>query len=188
MFEGNWLDLLKASGWQFACLALACAAALFGDHRSWLPIALDPTFKQATILAFFVFVGLWFASIGQAATKSLSGPRDALRRRLARRTHANQFRDYIPFMTEREKAVIAQLLHQNRKSFSGSSDGGYAAPLIGRGFIKSSLARNQTFDLEDVPYLLPDHIWEVAAQNRDVFKYVPDPSGGDAWRIHWMAR
>lgn len=186
--ETNWLDILKAKGSQFACLAVACAAALFADHQGWLPVALDPVFKQGTVLAGFAFAALWVASIWHAASKSLAAPIKKFWLKRARRVHAEEFRHYIPFMPPEQRAVIAQLLHENHKSFDGADDGGYAAPLIGQGFIVVNAVRGQTLDLERVPYLVPDHIWEVAVAHEEAFPYKPNPNGGDAWRVHWMAR
>ena len=101
----------------------------------------------------------------------------------AQRAHAEEFRHYIPFMPPEQKAVIAQLLHENHKSFDGADDGGYAAPLIGQGFIVVNAVRGQTLDLERVPYSVPDHIWEVAVAHKEAFPYKPNPRGGDAWRV-----
>jgi hypothetical protein len=33
----SWLEILKASGWQTAAIAIACGALLWVNHRGWLP-------------------------------------------------------------------------------------------------------------------------------------------------------
>lgn len=186
--DPSWLDILKANSWQYACLAVFSVAALICDAYGWLPISLDANFKQGTVLAAFAFAALWLASIGTQATTLASVPFNAMKRKRALKAHAQKFRDFIPFMPREQKAVIAQLLHENHKSFTASIDGGYANPLISQGFIECSLRSGQGFSTEDVPFHVPDHIWTVACENRDAFVYTPHPYGGDAWRVDWMAR
>lgn len=186
--EANWLDLLKANGWQFGCLALAAWFAVFADKLGWLPVALDPTFKQGTMLAAIALTALWVASIGTTASKWSAAPVEKIKRHFSLRAHAKAFRDHIPYMTEHERAVFAQLLHENRKTFTGADDGGYAATLLGRQFVVVMALRGQTVSLEAVPYAIPDHIWKVAEAHRADFPYTPSRTGGDAWRVPWMAR
>ena len=162
----DWLNVLKASAWQYVCLALACAALLFGNRQGWLPVDLDPTYQQLVLLAGFACAALWIASIGSALTTGMRAPWNALRRRRALQVHAKEFRDYIPHMTRESRAVIAQLLHENHKDFTGAVDGGYAATLIGRGFVVLSSRPGQLLDYEDVPFKIPDHIWNVALEQK----------------------
>jgi hypothetical protein len=35
--DPRWLEILKASGWQTAAIAIACALLLWADHAHWLP-------------------------------------------------------------------------------------------------------------------------------------------------------
>ena len=35
--DPRWLEILKASGWQRAAIAIACGALLWANHRGWLP-------------------------------------------------------------------------------------------------------------------------------------------------------
>jgi hypothetical protein len=186
--EANWLDLLKATGWQFGCLAVAAWLAVFADKFGWLPVTLDPMFKQGTMLAAIALTALWIASIGTTASKWSAVPVEKIKRHLAMRAHAKSFQDYIPYMTEDERAVFAQLLHENRKSFTAADDGGYAGPLIGRGYIHVVARHGQMLSLENVPFAVSDHIWDVAVKQKDAFPYTPSESGADAWRVHWMAR
>lgn len=189
MFDINWSDILKASGIQFAFVAGMAAVVLWIDRSGVSPIALDRTFTQIVFLIGALALALALASVVMTARASVATPiAMALKRRRAVRKHAEEFRKYIPFMPGEERKVIAQLLFEQHKSFVGDLDGGYAAPLIGRGFIQRNLARGQGYSADDVPYLIPDHIWDVATAHRDQFKYEPDPRGGDAWRVHWMAR
>lgn len=186
--EANWLDLLKANGWQFGCLAVAAWLAVVGDKLGWLPVALDPSWKQGTMLGAFALTALWVASVGSTASKWSAVPIAKLKDRIALRGHAKEFREYIPFMTARERQIFAQLLHENRKTFTGADDGGYASTLIGRGFVVVMVRRGQPISFEDVPDAVPDHIWKELEPRRADFPYKPSKDGADAWRVHWMAR
>lgn len=186
--DPKWLDILKASGWQFGCLALGAWFAVIANKNGWLPVQLDQTFIQFTMLGAIALSALWVASVGSTATKWSAAPISWIKKHLALRSHAKAFEDYIPYMTEEERAVFAQLLHENRKSFTAADDGGHAATLLGRGFIRVIAVRGQMVSMEDVPFAVPDHIWDVAARRRDDFPYTPNEGGADAWRVHWMAR
>ena len=35
--DPRWLEILKASGWQTAAIAIACGALLWANHEFWLP-------------------------------------------------------------------------------------------------------------------------------------------------------
>ncbi len=189
MLDSKWLDLLKANGWQFACLALVCAMVIFADKHGWLPVPLDQNFRQGTMLAGFAFAALWVATIGGTASKWFAEPIARLKRRRVIRYHAKQFREYLPYMTTEERAIFAQLIHENRKSFTGAVDGGRAATLIARGYIFQPRARGgQVVSYEDVPFAIPDHIWNVAIEHKADFPFTPDRNGADAWREDWMVR
>jgi hypothetical protein len=110
MLDSRWFDLLKANGWQFACLALVCAMVLLGDKHGWLPVPLDQNFRQGTMLAGFAFAALWLATAGATASKWFAGPIAKLKRRRAIQGHANEFREYLPYLTAEERAIFAQLI------------------------------------------------------------------------------
>jgi hypothetical protein len=38
--DPRWLEILKASGWQTAAIAIACGALLWANHEGWLPFDL----------------------------------------------------------------------------------------------------------------------------------------------------
>lgn len=59
---------------------------------------------------------------------------------------------YIPHMQEREREIIAYLLHHNQKIFSADASGGYAAPLISQRIVVRALQNGQVFYSNDVPF------------------------------------
>jgi hypothetical protein len=186
--DAKWLDILKATGWQFGCLAVAAWLAVVADKNGWLPVALDPLVKQGTMLAAIAFTGLWVATIGSTTTKWTAVPVEKFKRWNSLRTHAKAFESYIPHMTIEERRIFAQLLHENRKSFTAAHDGGYAGTLLGRRFISILAVQGQAVSYEDVPFGVPDHIWDIAVKHKADFPYKPNRDGMDAWRVHWMAR
>jgi len=100
-------------------------------------------------------------------------------------------RNYIPYMTEQEKAIISYLLYKNQKMFTAEDTGGFAATLISREIVVHALQRGQVFDLQNVPMTIPDHVWDVLMQCRNQFPYTPPKQGdtkGHPWRVPWMAR
>jgi hypothetical protein len=51
--DPRWLEILKASGWQTAAIAIACALLLWADHAHWLP-RFDPWMVQLTAAAMII--------------------------------------------------------------------------------------------------------------------------------------
>jgi hypothetical protein len=60
--DPRWLELLKASGWQTAALAIACAAFLGAARFGWLP-PLEPWIVVLTWFALFVCGSLALTSL-----------------------------------------------------------------------------------------------------------------------------
>lgn len=140
------------------------------------------------MLAAFALSALWVAAIGSTSSKWSAVPLRKLNHWRGLRAHAKAFRDYIPYMTKKEREIFAQLLHENRKTFTAEADGGHAATLLGRRFVVVLATRGQQISFEDMPFTVPDHIWDVAAEHKADFPYKPSPDGANAWRVHWMAR
>jgi ABC-type microcin C transport system permease subunit YejB len=99
-------------------------------------------------------------------------------------------RNYIPHMTDEERAIIAYLLAKNQKTFIAEVNGGYAMTLISRGIVVRAVVQDQVFDFRNTPMAIPDHIWDVLVQHKDQFPYTPPEDGTEVlpWRVHWMAR
>jgi hypothetical protein len=185
--DSKWLEILKASGWQTSAIAVACAG-LFGLIRFGLlqsPGAL-PLFLVAA--AGIVCACLAVASMLSALFRFIPPGRWILHwQKIARERHA--VKSYIPHMTEEERGIVGYLLARNQKMFTGASDGGNATTLISRGIIVQALRPGQIFTSEDMPFAIPDHIWDVLAHHRDQFPSDDlDPDAPYPWRVHWMAR
>jgi hypothetical protein len=188
--DPKWLEILKASGWQTAALAAAFGVTLLMIRVGWIASP-DPWFMAFCALSFLICLFLALASIGHGVADFFQ-PRVRLARWVRERRQKKVVREYIAFMTDHEKAILAYLLHWNQKTFTAASDGGYAATLISRGIVVRALVPGQMFSGEDMPLTIPDHIWDVLMEQKAQFPYKPNPrrDGAEAhpWRVHWMAR
>jgi hypothetical protein len=142
-------------------------------------------------LAFLVSLFLTLANMGHTVTDFLQ-PRIWLATWVRRRQQRQTTLEYIPFMTEKERKIVAYLLHHKQKTFTAASDGGYATTLISRQIVVRALVPGQMFAGEDMPLMIPDHIWDVLAEHKDAFPYTPqhrhDGVEPHPWRVPWMAR
>ena len=188
--DPKWLEILKASGWQTTALAAALGVLLLVMRVGWI-VSPDPWFTASCALAFLICLFLALASIGHAIADFFQ-PRTWIARWAREKQQRKAVREYIPFMTDHEKAIIAYLLHRNQKTFTAPSDGGHAATLISRRIIVRALVPGQMFSAEDMPLAIPDHIWDVLVQHKEQFPYTPkkrqDGVEPHPWRVHWMAR
>lgn len=66
-------------------------------------------------------------------------------------------REYIPFMTEQGKRIVAYLLAKNQTVITAGQDGGNAVTLISRGLLIRAMRPGQVVGLTDVPFVVPDH-------------------------------
>jgi hypothetical protein len=95
-----------------------------------------------------------------------------------RQDEVEKVEEYIPFMTPKDKKIIAYLLHHNQRMFECDADGGHAALLLSRGIVRIAARPGQHMRYSSVPFEVPSHIWEVLVKHRDKFPYKPDPDGG----------
>jgi hypothetical protein len=189
MFENLSLaELLKATGPKTVAVAAACFILLLGNERDWFPIKLDPLVLGAAVVL-GVFAGcLAAASLAVFVVKALSGPYHWGRRRWAAYQHTRQFLRDLPHFTKEERETLGYLLLHNQKTFTCADDGGYAAALLGRGYIVRMLTSGQPFNVEDMPVGVPEHIWKTLNRhNADLTKGV-DKDGRYPWRVPWQLR
>lgn len=182
------LDLIKAGGWQTAAAATALGILWWLVAAGVLPPFDPPWITHVVALAFLLCVALTIAAIASASVQPIANW-IALHR--AKRALASRAREAIPFMTEQERAIIGYLLHHKRKVFDADDDGGYAASLLGRGFVVILARRGQMLDLTRVPMTVPEPVWEVWEQHKEAFPYEPVMNRGHElhpWRIPWMVR
>lgn len=188
--DPKWLEILKASGWQTSLLAIGCAIFLALARWDIIPTDALPIAIPAMWLGLIISGSLALATILQSGVEALpvhKWVQGWLRDRSAQRAVA----DYIPFMTTKDRQIIGHLLHHRNKTFLCASDGGHASTLIARGIVILAARPGQVVDLEDVPFTVPDHIWEVLERHRDEFPHKPTMNGAvevQPWRVGWMER
>lgn len=119
------------------------------------------------------------ASYRELDTHRCFGRADRRNRRRARRQSWHRLpvppvaRRQRRFITEQEKRIVAYLLAKNQTVITAGQDGGNAVTLISRGLLIRALRPGQVVGLTDVPFLVPDHIWDELASKRDSFPCTP---------------
>jgi hypothetical protein len=187
--DPKWLEILKASGGQSASLAVACAAFLVLTWLRWIPEPY-PWMIHASVFVLVLSGMLTITSFGTAFLKSIPIHKWAVRSFHERRA-ARELEKYLDHLTVEERKILTYLLHHNQKMFTGAADGGHAVTLISRGFVVRAMNPGQQASAEDVPYAIPDHVWDMLIRNKERFPYKPPPKGEverDPWRVHWMLR
>jgi hypothetical protein len=144
----------------------------------------------ADAFCFLVCASLALASIGHAIADFLQ-PRKWLAEWIFVKQQRKDVREYIPFMTKQEKEILAYLLAKHQKIITADQDGGYAATLISHGILRRALQPYQVSTATNVPFTVPDHVWDELTQQREAFPYTP-PNRRDGvephpWRVPWMA-
>lgn len=185
--DPRWLEVLKASGWQTLAIAAACGIFLLLPQWHLIP-PLAPWMVLAATFAFLITGFLTVASFIVAMIRYFPVNRwighwiNGIRSR-------RLIRDYIPYMTPKEREIIAYLLGHNQKIFTAAQDGGHAATLLSRGIVAVALRPGQVFVGEDTPMGIPDGVWKVLAQHRDKFPVTQEAlDGPHPWRVDWMER
>lgn len=109
---------------------------------------------------------------------------------LAERDNQKEFRKHvvsqIDLLNDVEREIFGYLLHHNTNTFKGHQNGGHAANLIGRGFIRMNVANGQMIDPLDVPYVVHPVVWDVVKTQKEKFPYNPQRRRGQKmppWRV-----
>lgn len=181
--DPRWLQILKASGWQLAGLAVAFGIFLMLPTWGLMP-PLPAWAMQLAALAFLVTAGLALASLLSNTFTFFPVQKWFLTWYNLGRAK-RRVRDYIPHMNKQERDTIAYLLAKNEKMFKADSDGGYASTLLSRGIIRVAAKPGQHIDLLDTPMEVPDYVWDVLVKHKDQFPYTPQLGQGDVERKPW---
>ena len=186
--DPRWLEILKASGWQTAALAVASGLFLLAAHSGLLP-PLEPWMTLLAAAGLLLFGCLAVASFLSTFFEFVP-VQNWLLHWITIQRQKRAARDYIPHMTPKERQIIGYLLAKNQRVFTCASDGGYATTLLSAGILVRALRSGQMFAMEDMPVAVPAHIWDVLLAHKDQFPYRPekDERGVEVhpWRVPWM--
>lgn len=189
--DPKWLEILKASGWQTAALAIASGLIVVLVKCEIIPTTGSPLWVALPAISALVFAALFIAAVGDKLAKTIK-PIDRINQWYLKRREAKAAREFIPYMTDKDREIIGYLLYHNQKMFQADQDGGYAAPLISKGIIRPSGRAGQVVSTSWMPFEVPDHIWSVLKKNQEAFPYEPSPANEIderyPWAIPWMAR
>ncbi len=113
------LDLLKASFWQAAMIAVACLLLIYLHSIGLIP-AID-SFVPLLWVGTFVSGGLAIASeasdLEQSYRKWRVKAKEERERRRAAEKLEQSFRDYVPFLTEKDRQIWGYLLEKKLRSY-----------------------------------------------------------------------
>ncbi len=110
--DPRWLEILKASGWQTAAIAIACAVLLWANHAQWLP-PLDPWMVQLAAVAMMSCGFLALASFASNAVIQVGKWCVSIKRTLALKHAIKTLNaDELAFLKEQvEKGEVTTQLH-----------------------------------------------------------------------------
>lgn len=184
--DSKWLEILKASGWQTTAIAIAIGITFSLIHNGVLA---SPDPLAIVIIATIGITSgcLAIASILSSAFQVIPISQ-LIARWWRRRQEGLDVEKYIPYMTVKERDIIAYLLCKNEKTFECEMTGGYANTLISRGIVVRTLRPGQSFSPSDMPVSIPDHVWDVLVKHKNKFPYSATDDNGHPWRIPWGAR
>ena len=190
--DPKWLEILKASGWQMGAIATAAALLIYGNAKNLLPIPpLEPWIIEAAVVTFLVCGSLALFSFGPPILRAAERGKANLEHRLAIRRKKREVEMYISHMTPKEREILSYLISQNQKMFTYTLDGGFASTLISRGIVVCALRPGQAYTTWQVPFEVPDYVWDVFMEHKAEFPYTP-PKPGETkrhpWAISWMVR
>lgn len=181
--DPKWLEILKSSGGQAAALAGASGLFLLFTHWGWV----NPPDWAIQGLVFLLLLTTFLAlvALGSATLKLAPVHKWAIAW-FNTRARQREIEAYIPYLTEREQNILGYLLKYNQKVFTAETDGGYAVTLISRGLVVRVMRPGQQASAFDVPFAVPDYVWDVLAKNKDKIVYRPRMKGTTEvhpWRV-----
>jgi hypothetical protein len=162
--DPRWLEILKASGWQTAAIAVAGGAFLLIARLGWMP-PLAPWMIQLA-WAVLLFSSLLAIASLINATFTFLQPKRWILHWIGIRRERRAAEAYVSQMTDRERQILGYLLEKNQSTFVADADGGYAMPLVSRGIIVKALRPGQVYDMSNCPWVIPEHIWQVLLTHR----------------------
>jgi hypothetical protein len=120
------------------------------------------------------------------ANKGLPVHRAKFRPPITQSHETNWVEEYIPFMTKKDREIIAYLLHRHERMFTCEPDGGHAGLLLSKGIVRIAVQAGQIMDYSNVPFVIPLDVWRVLEAHKSKFPYDSDEDDPHPWRVHWL--
>jgi hypothetical protein len=164
--------VLKASGSKTAALAIASGVLIYLDRRNVLGIQFRESVMEGLVIACVAFSSL---AIMSGVVVVAEPAKDATWGALVRWNRDRRARKYVAselqHLDDRERQIIAYLLEKNIKSFRTELDGGYAVTLISKNLIVRAQQPGQLCGTRNVPFVVPDYVWDVLVEHKAEFRY-----------------
>jgi hypothetical protein len=174
-----------------AAISITAGILLYLNSRRFLPVTLQPAHVLGLIVAGVLCGCLFCINLASSVWTATGGARRGLMRLIERHRDKKRVEREMPFLTPKERAIIAYLLAKNQKMFEVLPDGEEAATLISKGFVAHP-ARHPIALHRDIVVEIPNHVWEVLVEHRSKFPYeepkVGEPSKSHPWRTSWLVR
>lgn len=187
----RWFDLIKAEGWKTAFLGFAGVIYIYLMNKGFFP-AVDAGYLQILYLFILICWALALASLFAYVGKFINFLYFWINLKIKSRNRVRAFREYIPYMTERERKILSYLLEKKIKVFTADSDGEYAATLVSRGILYFAVRRDQFVAERNSPFFIHDDIFREMERNRSSFPYEPErgEDGVDVlpWIMPWYIK
>ena len=184
MLDAKWLEILKASGAKTAAIAVAAALLVYLNTTKRLPVDIDHWIIGVAIIVALLCGCLTVASI---ASYALPKARGFVMGMWLRRQENKAVAALIPAFSEKERNIIGYLLANNQPMFTNAPDCGHAATLVSKGIVVCAVRAGQPVVQSDVPFAIPEFIWNILRKNKGAFTHVPLNAGQPyPWRRLWM--
>ncbi|MFD1156904.1 hypothetical protein [Roseovarius aestuarii] len=171
--DPRWLEVLKASGWQLFAISIALTGFWLLLQFEFLPKIDLPLIVYGLPLAILVTFALALVSAAEALAKRIQSwnQKRVLEANKEKKAEEQRqiFRDYVPFLVEKEWEILAYLYQNKEKTFVASVDGDLASTLYNRGFIKMLARPGQQVSVMSCTFSIPDPVREVMQEMDERF-------------------
>jgi hypothetical protein len=94
--------------------------------------------------------------------------------------------EYILYMTQKERDIIAYLLHHNQKTFMAAATRPHCCLAVSWW---KHFSQAKSITMTGAPFASSDHVWEVLVAHKEKFPYKSPPRGREQphpWRKHYL--
>lgn len=189
----DWLnklpDFLKAPAELGFTVSASTALALYLADIGMIPFIKGTLWESILWVAMLLSGAVAAAGVLRLCKKLIVHVYEWLVERSKHKDFRKSVTSQLDLLDADEKRIFGYLIHKNTNTFRGHQNGGHAANLIGRGFVRMNVANAQRIDPFDVPYIVHPVVWDVVNENKEKFPYEPQLRRGvevEPWRMPIM--